>query len=94
MIASNQSRYHFFIQIMERKIGEVFEDNGKTIEVIEDSHFEECDNCYYSRKHFVCLANLNLTGICRFRSDLKWAFFRKKDKDEIKQNLQDNAVCT
>ena len=57
---------------MERKIGDIFEYFGTTLEVVED---KECDDCYF---YHDCMERLtHITGLCFWlvRSDKKKRFF-------------------
>lgn len=50
---------------MERKIGEVFEYDGKKLRVIEDP-FDTCDGCYFNEKDCQSDQILNIVGNCGY----------------------------
>ena len=59
---------------MERKIGDIFEYFGTTLEVVED---KECDDCYF---YYDCMERLtHITGVCVdwARSDKKCISFKE-----------------
>lgn len=78
---------------MERKIGEVFECDGKKLQVIEDT-FEVCDGCYFANKGG-CTDRLEIRGRCNEanRKDRhSVTFIELKDMDkENKQSILDEA---
>lgn len=62
---------------MERKIGEIFEYEGKKIEVVENENpfvFSGCWSCYFEEKE---CENINELGKCFFRQrqDRKGVYF-------------------
>ena len=68
---------------MERKIGEIFECDGKKLQVIED-HFHKCDGCYFFNKTD-CVDRLDIRGFCgdTKRNDKhRVAFIEVKDMNE------------
>ena len=78
---------------MERKIGEVFECDGKKLKVIEDP-LDECDGCYFANKG-VCTYRLNIRGFCEeMNREDRCAVIFKEIKDmneENKQSILDEA---
>ena len=59
---------------MERKIGDIFEYFGTTLEVVE---YKECDDCYF---YHDCMERLtHITGLCFWlvRSDKKSVSFKE-----------------
>ena len=68
---------------MERKIGEIFECEGKKLQVIEDP-FDTCDGCYFVNET-ECDDRLDIRGFCSYirrRDKLRVAFKEVKDMDE------------
>ena len=68
---------------MERKIGEIFECDGKKLQVIEDP-FDICNGCYYINETD-CEDRLNIRGFCSYikRKDKHSVTFKEvKDMDE------------
>ena len=55
---------------MERKIGEIFECDGKKLQVIEDP-FDTCDGCYFVNET-ECEDRLDIRGSC--------SYIKRKDK--------------
>ena len=78
---------------MERKIGEIFECDGKKLKVIEDP-FIECDGCYFANERD-CTDRLEIRGRCHSakRKDGRNVTFKKiKDmNEENKQSILDEA---
>ena len=78
---------------MERKIGEVFECDGKKLQVIKDS-FNECDGCYFANEGD-CTDRLEIRGQCEatYRGDgHDVSFIELKDmNEENKQSILDEA---
>ena len=72
---------------MERKVGEVFEYDGKKLQVIEDP-FEVCDECYFAKEND-CIKFCEITGKCTNikRKDKRNVIF-KEIKDMNKENKQ------
>ena len=70
---------------MERKIGEVFEYDGKKLRVIEEP-FDTCDGCYFNGKVCQEASILNIIGNCGciiLRKDKINIIFKEvKDMDE------------
>lgn len=63
-------------KLIERKIGERFNYNGVTLEVVEQSE-DTCDGCYFYRKTDcpdACLCS------CLFRSDFNSVIFKEVTK--------------
>ena len=68
---------------MERQIGEIFECDGKKLQVIEDP-FDTCDGCYFVNET-ECDDRLDIRGFCSYirrRDKLRVAFKEVKDMDE------------
>lgn len=68
---------------MEREAGEVFECDGKKLQVIKDP-FNECDGCYFANKRD-CIDRLEIRGFCSYirRKDKLCVTFKEvKDMDE------------
>ena len=68
---------------MERKIGEIFECDGKKLQVIEDP-FDTCDGCYFVNE-MECDDRLDIRGFCSYirrKDKLCVAFKEVKDMDE------------
>lgn len=68
---------------MERQIGEIFECDGKKLQVIEDP-FDICNGCYYINETD-CEDRLNIRGFCSHikRKDKHSVTFKEvKDMDE------------
>ena len=68
---------------MERQIGEIFECDGKKLQVIEDP-FDTCDGCYFANET-ECDDRLDIRGFCSYirrRDKLRVAFKEVKDMDE------------
>lgn len=78
---------------MERKIGEVFECDGKKLQVMEDT-FEVCDGCYFVNERN-CIDRLDTRGLCHSakRKDGRNVTFKEiKDmNEENKQSILDEA---
>ena len=78
---------------MERKVGEIFECDGKKLQVIE-GHLEECDGCYFVNKGG-CAYRLDIRGCCEEmnREDRRAVIFKEiKDiNEENKQSILDEA---
>ncbi|MGM9532139.1 DUF6378 domain-containing protein [Intestinibacter sp.] len=71
---------------MERKIGEVFECDGKKFQVIEDP-IEECDGCYFVKGG--CTRSLDIRGYCgKINRKDRCAVIFKEIKDINKENKQ------
>ena len=68
---------------MERKIGEVFDYKGKTLEVVklEDSKYSFCEDCYF-RSCISCNKIGKITGECCgvLRNDLIPVIFKEVKK--------------
>lgn len=81
------------INDMERKIGEIFECNGKKFQVIENP-LKECDGCYFANEGG-CIHILDITGCCgKISREDKCAVIFKEIKDineENKQSILDEA---
>ena len=61
---------------MERKIGEIFNYEGVTLEVVE---YGECEECYFSHQN--CIRSLNIRGNCNSRrTDGKLVIFERVDE--------------
>ena len=58
---------------MERKIGEIFECNGKKLQVIEDP-FNICNGCYFVNET-ECEDRLGIRGFC--------SYIKRKDKHSV-----------
>ena len=68
---------------MERKIGEIFECDGKKLQGIEDP-FDTCDGCYFVNET-ECDDRLDIRGFCSYirrKDKLCVAFKEVKDMDE------------
>ena len=68
---------------MERKIGEIFECDGKKLQVIEDP-FNTCYGCYFVNET-ECDDRLDIRGFCSYirrKDKLRVAFKEVKDMDE------------
>ena len=67
-----------------RPIGEKFEHNGVTLEVVKDNDRNLCKGCYFDRyiDHCYNERNINITGRCAdpYRTDHKNVIFK-----EVKQ---------
>lgn len=78
---------------MERKIGEIFEYEGKKLQVIEDS-FDTCNGCYFDKEKN-CRDLLDIRGKCGSfeREDKHYvSFIEFKDiVEENKQSILDEA---
>ena len=61
------------IKTMERRIGDIFNHDGVTLEVVEE--IDGCDYCYL-KEYGCCDSNWTCTG----RSDGKSVIFKKVDK--------------
>lgn len=57
---------------MERAIGDIFDYNGVTLEVLEKVG---CSGCYFDNSR--CTGDISLIGYCAVRSDRKFVQFRK-----------------
>ena len=80
---------------MERKIGEVFECDGKKLRVIEDL-FDSCDGCYFNGKVCQEATILKIIGNCGCivpRKDKINIIFKEVTdmKEENKQSILDEA---
>lgn len=60
---------------MKRKIGEIFDFIGTTLEVVEQ---DGCEGCYFN--HLDCARFQYIRGECGTRSDGKYVIFKKVDK--------------
>lgn len=72
---------------MEREIGEIFECDGKKLQVIEDP-FDICNGCYFDKKK-ECRDLLDIRGKCGFygREDKRYVSFIEF-KDIVEENKQ------
>lgn len=72
---------------MERKIGEIFECDGKKLQVIEDS-FDTCNGCYFDKEKN-CRDLLDIRGKCGSfeREDKHYVSFIEF-KDIVEENKQ------
>ena len=72
---------------MERKIGEIFECDGKKLQVIEDP-FDICNGCYFDKKK-ECRDLLDIRGKCGLygREDKRYVSFIEF-KDIVEENKQ------
>ena len=69
---------------MEREVGEVFECDGKKLQVIEDP-FEVCQNCYFDENE--CLKRKDVRGECLIdkREDGQNVIFKELGNSEEKE---------
>lgn len=78
---------------MERKVGEIFECDGKKLQVIEDP-LEECGGCYFANKGG-CNHRLAIRGYCGVinREDRCAVIFKEINdmNEENKQSILDEA---
>ena len=76
---------------MERKIGEIFECDGKKLQVVED-HFNTCDGCYFNGNK--CNEKHDERGICSSdeREDGRGVIFVKyEDAEENNTSILSEA---
>ena len=72
---------------MERKIGEIFEYEGKKLQVIEDP-FDVCDGCYFDKEKN-CRDLLDIRGKCgSFEREDKCYVSFVEFKDIVEENKQ------
>ena len=72
---------------MERKIGEIFECDGKKLQVIEDS-FDTCNGCYFDKEKN-CRDLLDIRGKCgSFEREDKCYVSFIEFKDIVEENKQ------
>ena len=68
---------------MERKIGEIFNYYGTTIEVVEQSIEDACAGCYFNSNFMcICYADRDRVGECSCirRTDKKDVIFKEIEK--------------
>ena len=67
---------------MERKIGETFEFEGKTLQVKENAS-SSCDGCFFDEQHILC--SKYVVGYCelKFRTDKKDVIFVEVQPQEL-----------
>lgn len=71
---------------MERKIGEQFEYNGVTLEVVAK---DNCDECYFKYLDTGCLDNKCSGSV---RSDEEYVIFKQIDKQMTKKDLKSGMI--
>ncbi|MGN1216731.1 MAG: DUF6378 domain-containing protein [Phocaeicola sp.] len=78
---------------MERKVGEIFEYDGKILQVIED-RFNVCEECYFANEGD-CADHLDTIGFCvrtnrKDRCDVVFKEIKDINEDD-KQSILDDA---
>lgn len=75
------------MELIERKIGETFDYNGRKLKVIE-SKSNGCDGCFFDEQHIPC--SKNTLGYCgsEFRTDKKEIIFvETTEQNQMEQKL-------
>ena len=75
---------------MERKIGETFQFEGKTLQV-KESASSGCDGCFFDEQRIPC--SKNVAGYCefKFRADKKEVIFVEATEQEQTEQEQEQA---
>ena len=73
--------------VKERKIGEIFDYDGKTLEVVETKS-DTCYNCYFKEKTGRCSRIKSKTGVCNMhkRTDRRPVIFMEVKKEAQKES--------